>query len=145
MGKMIVSVVLAVLVVAALAFSAGRLENRTHSRGPQTGPRVACCSHAAALVAADGHATRVKGFDKTVIHTPNSGVYCLTLLSLSASSVTPEVTADSSSRGTATPGDALFASEHPNCTGSNEVEVDTFTVSSGVEIPTDEGFSIVIP
>lgn len=112
---------------------------------PRSGPRIACCSHAAALVSTTGTYSRKHGFvgsHATIIAT---GEYCLTLpVTITASSTTPEVTGDDPN-GTSGTVIVNVQSEPSGACAANSIEVLTYLENGGVAVPTDEGFSVVVP
>jgi len=136
----VLTAALAVTAVVMVATGAVRIGPRPHS-----GPGIACCSHAAAIVSTAGVYSRKHGLvgsHATIIAT---GEYCLTLEStITASSTTPEATGDDPN---GTSGTVLVnvQSEPSVACAANSIEVLTYLVNEGVTTPTDEGFSVVVP
>jgi hypothetical protein len=143
MGKVIAWLLTAALAVSALVLAA---TGAVHiGPRPHGAPRVACCSHAAAIVSSAGVYSRkhgIVGSHATIIAT---GEFCVTLEStITASSSTPEVTGDDPSGVTGTVLADLQSEPSASCP-ANSIEVLTYLVSEGVAVPTDEGFSVVVP
>jgi hypothetical protein len=143
MVKVIAWVLTAALAVSALVLVA---TGAVHiGPKPQGGPKVACCSHAAAIVSSTGVYSRKHGFVGSTASLIGTGQFCLQLEStIVAPSSTPEVTGNDPSGVSGTVLANLQSQTSLACP-SNSIEVLTYLESDGGVTPTDEGFSVVVP